>query len=168
WSVALPFPNPLVHTYSHITRVNGAVIAVDIGWESDECWAALQAGLAAARLSVGDLTGVLITHVHPDHYGLVDRIRASTSAWIAMHPLERAQLGREEQDRPRHIEKMAHWLRVCPAPESEFEALRADTADLTQRMSLVQPDTELAHREAVSGTGGPMRAAHTLAHTPAH
>jgi glyoxylase-like metal-dependent hydrolase (beta-lactamase superfamily II) len=168
WSVALPFPNPLVHTFTHLTRVNGAVIAVDIGWESDECWEALELGMAAAGLTMGDLTGVLVTHVHPDHYGLVERVRANTSAWIAMHPLERAQLGQEAPDRQRHLEKMAHWLRVCGAPESEFEALRADADDLVKRMSLVQPDLDLADGQAVPGTDGSMLAVHTPGHTPGH
>jgi glyoxylase-like metal-dependent hydrolase (beta-lactamase superfamily II) len=168
WSVALPFPNPLVHTFTHLARVKDGVIAVDIGWESDECWAAFEAGMASAGLTLGDLTGVVVTHVHPDHYGLVERIRTQTSAWIAMHPLESAQLGTEERDRQRHLERMAQWLRVCGAPASEFEALRADADDLVKRMYLAQPDHVLPDGSAVPGTDGSIRAVHTPGHTPGH
>ena len=34
--------------------------------------------------------GVLVTHIHPDHYGLAGRIREASGAWVALHPADAA------------------------------------------------------------------------------
>ena len=168
WSVGLPFPNPLGFAFSYSVRVPDGVVAVDIGWDSDECWDAFVKGLSRAGACLDDLVGVVVTHVHPDHYGLAERIRESTGAWIALHPAERPQIAAVEHDRAQHIERMAQWLRRCGAPESEFEELRADAADIQSRISMIQPDHELVDGQAVPGTRGTMRAVHTPGHTPGH
>lgn len=60
-------------------------ILVDAGIGTDACWEALQAGLALHGLTVADLSRVVITHPHVDHYGLAARIVAQSDAdvWIA-------------------------------------------------------------------------------------
>ena len=46
---------------------------VDPGPDSDESWAALKDGLADHDLAPGDVERVLITHPHPDHFGMAHR-----------------------------------------------------------------------------------------------
>ncbi len=60
-------------------------ILVDAGIGTDACWEALQAGMALHGLTVADLSRVVITHPHVDHYGLAARIVAHSDAdvWIA-------------------------------------------------------------------------------------
>ena len=43
-------------------------------------------GLAAAGGSIADVRAVLVTHIHPDHYGLAGRVREASGAWIGLHP----------------------------------------------------------------------------------
>ena len=60
-------------------------VLVDTGLKSEASWTMLQAGLAAASLSVADLARVVITHPHVDHFGQVGMIAAYSDAeiWIA-------------------------------------------------------------------------------------
>jgi len=37
------------------------------------------------RTTVSDCYGVLVTHVHPDHHGLSERLREASNAWVALH-----------------------------------------------------------------------------------
>ncbi|GIK55594.1 MAG: MBL fold metallo-hydrolase [Chloroflexi bacterium] len=55
---------------------------VDTGVDSDDSWAALQAGLAAHGLAVADLQRVVITHAHVDHLGAAARLTAHGDAQI--------------------------------------------------------------------------------------
>lgn len=167
-AVALPFPNPLRFAFSYSIEVSGGVVVVDAGWNSDECWNAFVGGLAAAGVGVGDVVGVVATHIHPDHYGLVGRIREQSSAWIAVHPGETPRIARAEQDQVRTIEDMARWLQSAGAPVSEFEELRADTADLKAGIPTVVPDRLLVDGQAVPATDGAVIAVHTPGHTPGH
>jgi glyoxylase-like metal-dependent hydrolase (beta-lactamase superfamily II) len=57
-------------------------LLVDTGVDSDESWAALQAGLSAHGLAVADLQRVIITHAHVDHFGAAARLVAHSNAQI--------------------------------------------------------------------------------------
>jgi glyoxylase-like metal-dependent hydrolase (beta-lactamase superfamily II) len=63
---------------------------------------------------------------------------------------------------------MAQWLTDCGAPQSEFDALRADRADIESRISMVQPDHQLGDGQPVPDTDGALVALHTPGHTPGH
>jgi len=64
----LPLPTPF-----QVGRVNAYVAGrtvVDPGPDSDEARAALHEGLADLGLAPADIEQVLVTHPHPDHFGL--------------------------------------------------------------------------------------------------
>ncbi|MFN2124968.1 MAG: MBL fold metallo-hydrolase [Candidatus Promineifilaceae bacterium] len=60
-------------------------VLVDTGLKSDEAWLALENGLAQHGLTVSDLSRVIITHAHVDHYGQAGAITANSAAdvWIS-------------------------------------------------------------------------------------
>ena len=49
---------------------------------------ALESGLAVVGCAVSEVQGVMVTHIHPDHYGLAGRIREASGAWISLHPAD--------------------------------------------------------------------------------
>lgn len=168
WSTALPFPSPLGFAFSYLVRVADGAIAVDIGWDSPKSWDAFLSGLSAAGVGLTDLVGVVVTHVHPDHYGLAKHIRQRTSAWIAMHPAERPKIAESDADRVRAVGDMVAWLQLAGAPDSEVDAFRAEERDFMFRISMVQPDLELVGGQPVPNTDRTLVAVHTPGHTPGH
>ncbi len=60
-------------------------ILIDTGIKRDESWQALEEGLAEHGLAVVDLSRVIITHAHVDHYGQAGAIAAGSDAdiWIS-------------------------------------------------------------------------------------
>src|SRR6266436_1856111 len=90
WSVPVPIPDsPLRYTLNYLIAAEGGLVIVDPGWDTDAGWNALAEGLKAAGASSADVTGIVVTHIHPDHHGLSARLRAASGAWVAMHPAER-------------------------------------------------------------------------------
>ncbi|MDG5777626.1 MBL fold metallo-hydrolase [Haloarculaceae archaeon H-GB1-1] len=59
---------------------------VDPGPESEEAWAALLAGLEAEDLTPSDLERVVVTHPHPDHFGLAARLSDAGADVLASRP----------------------------------------------------------------------------------
>ena len=167
WSVPLPFPNPLRYTLSYLVEVEAGLVLVDAGWDSDECWAALEDGLAAAGASLGDLTGVAITHIHPDHYGLAGRLREHTSAWIGMHPLEAERIPCNDDEIAAVLEDMVGWLQNLGAPPVEVQALRDHGPVIAATTPRLRPDRLLRDGEQVPGRPT-MTAVHTPGHTVGH
>lgn len=167
WSVPLPFPNPLRYTYAYLAEVRDGLVLVDAGWNSEACWTALVDGVAAAGAGLDDITGVVITHVHPDHYGLAGRIREHTSAWIGVHERETDRILRGNGEFAAVLQEMVEWLYACGAPEEEVQALRDDRERIAATTPTVHPDVLLHDGQQVPGAPS-MTAIHTPGHTPGH
>ncbi len=86
WSIPLPMDqpgNPFSLCYA-IAGSDGSLHLLDTGFDTDENWQLLSAGLAGFGRSVDEVASVFVTHLHPDHLGLSDRLRAASGADIGM------------------------------------------------------------------------------------
>ena len=170
WSVPVPIPdNPLRYTLCYLVTADDGLAVVDPGWNSDEGWAALLAGLSAAGASVGDVTGIIATHVHPDHHGLSGRLREESGAWVAMHPAERDGLPQRLQRRDAEPESLVRgWLGRCGAPDGEIRELTASFGHRRENMTMPLPDVLLEDGDLAPLGGRRLRAVWTPGHTPGH
>ncbi|MCO1656997.1 MBL fold metallo-hydrolase [Pseudonocardia humida] len=186
WSVPVPIPdNPLRYTLSYLVPGDTGLVVVDPGWESDEGWAALTAGLAAAGAGAGDVVGVVATHIHPDHHGLTARLRAASGAWVAMHPAEAETLparqaaafraGQGDGERPQGVAGAGGWLtHVCGAPAETVDEIMSafldrDAADGVPGFgAMAEPDVLLSDGDLAPLPGRRLRAVWTPGHTPGH
>ena len=69
---------------------NNECLLVDTGWNTNEAFESLKKQLAEIGLRFEDISQIVVTHVHPDHYGLAGRLKQLSSARIAFHYLEKA------------------------------------------------------------------------------
>ncbi|MBU2666191.1 MBL fold metallo-hydrolase [Actinoplanes bogorensis] len=161
WSIPVPIPdNPLRYTlaYAFESRDDG-VLLVDPGWDSPEGRAALTAGLR----DLGPVTGIVLTHVHPDHHGLSGWLRERSGAWIGMHPAEAAWLpARRWRDQPPGFSE--RWLRRHGAPED----LRLTQDRLDSLYAMAEPDRAIDDGDRLPLAGREVRAVWTPGHTPGH
>jgi glyoxylase-like metal-dependent hydrolase (beta-lactamase superfamily II) len=168
WATALPFPSPLTFSFSYLIESASGLIVVDLGCDTDESWERFLQGLTKVGKSLHDIRGAVITHIHPDHYGLAGRLKQHTDAWIAVHPGELSALVPDERGALRRIDEMAAWLRQCGVPTTELDELRRESAGLVAALSRVRPDVNLADGVPVAGTDGSLVSVHTPGHTPGH
>src|SRR4051795_7568444 len=77
--------NPIGWTQTYLLESSDGPYLVDTGWNHDDAWADLVSGLVACGTSVEEVRGVLVTHHHPDHLGLVGRVRDASGCWVGMH-----------------------------------------------------------------------------------
>ena len=90
--VALPIGvNAVDSVNMHVLADGAGVTLVDCGvWRPDlpdGGLAAVEGGLEAAGYALRDVTRILVTHAHIDHYGLAGRLMELTGAELAMHTL---------------------------------------------------------------------------------
>jgi glyoxylase-like metal-dependent hydrolase (beta-lactamase superfamily II) len=177
WSVPVPIPNnPLRYTLSYLIPGDEALVVVDPGWDCEEGWDALLAGLTAAGAAPSDVTGIVATHVHPDHHGLSGRLREASGAWVAMHPAERDTLpSRIMAGDPETAMQLgpARWLQMAGAPQAVTDALaeafRSNDDGVRPPMdNMAEPDVLLEDGDLVPLPGRRLRAVWTPGHTPGH
>jgi len=170
WSVPVPIPNsPLRYTLSYVFTGEHDVLVVDPGWDSDITWAALTNGLQVAGATAADVTGIVVTHVHPDHHGLSGRLQQASGAWIAMHPAERDSL-------PSRIWKFLDgepdtnltWLQQSGVPEATAIELTASRESMQPFFEMAEPDVLLDDGDLLPFPDARIRAVWTPGHTPGH
>jgi glyoxylase-like metal-dependent hydrolase (beta-lactamase superfamily II) len=169
WSIPVPLPLPnLRYVLVYAFELPDGIGLVDAGWDSDEGWDALVAGLAAAGASAGDVRGVLITHIHPDHHGLAARLRDTSGAWVGMHPAEAGTLPARFGELEAILDGARAELRRLGAPPDEIERTAVTRGQLEFLFRLAEPDRTIADGERVPFKGWDLRAVHTPGHTAGH
>jgi glyoxylase-like metal-dependent hydrolase (beta-lactamase superfamily II) len=169
WSVPVPIPgHPLRYTLSYaFTSDDAGAVIVDPGWDSADSRQALTAGLAAAGVTLRDVAGVVVTHIHPDHHGLSGWVREASGAWIAMHAAEAktlpARLARE-----REPGSDPDWLRGQGVPGEDVPAMIMDPSRMTSVLDMPEPDWFVADGDRLPIGGREVRAIWTPGHTPGH
>ena len=171
WSIPVPMPdNPLRYVTAYVFALDGGGLGmVDTGWDSDDAWASLQAGLTAIGGDVRDVRGVLVTHMHGDHNGLSGRVREASGAWVAMHPADAAIVrGMSDVDVEQFIRDQMAFM-VSLGADAETAASDAPTPErLAGLRRQAVPDRLLEDGEVADFPGWSLRAVHTPGHTPGH
>jgi len=93
-SIDLHFQNKKQAITSYLIKKDDAVILIESGPAST--LSTLQTALTAEGLSLGDITHVLLTHIHLDHAGAAGQL-AQLGAQIYVHPLGAPHLIRPEK-----------------------------------------------------------------------
>jgi glyoxylase-like metal-dependent hydrolase (beta-lactamase superfamily II) len=170
WSIPVPIPNnPLRYVSSYAFGTGAGLVLLDTGWNADESWQALVAGLASIGASLPDVRGVLVSHMHFDHVGLAGRVRAASGAWVAMHPADRAVLaGPRMHDPADAAAQEAAFLRSLGACAAEAAEAVGPAGRYAAFLRTALPDRELHDGDLADVPGWRLRAVHTPGHTPGH
>ncbi len=139
----------LTHVNVYLIKGNKGYLLVDSGWNTDESFSTFHNYLLKHDIGFQDIKQILVTHVHPDHYGMAGRIKQLSGAKIMMHHIEKDYI------RPRYID-MSELLNLTDkqllangAPEKEREVLRDATLGLENFIVPTPPDTILHDGETI-------------------
>ena len=170
WSVPVPIPdNPLRYVLVYALELDGDGVAiVDAGWDTDEAWGALTSGLATAGGSISDVRAVLVTHIHPDHYGLAGRVREASGAWIGLHPADAVMLDARYGDTDALLDAMFHVLADSGVPEAKLPDLAFASMVMKSMVTMAEPDVLFEDGQVVELPGWPLRTVWTPGHSPGH
>lgn len=169
WSIPVPLPNnSLRYVFVYAFETDAGAYIVDAGWNTDEAYAALDAGLAHAGYSMGDVRGVLVTHIHPDHYGLASRVREASGAWIALHPADAALIRARYDDPSELLERVSVMMRRFGAPADEVATLSRAAMPVMPFVTSAQPDVLFEDGDHPELPGWDLTAIWTPGHSPGH
>jgi glyoxylase-like metal-dependent hydrolase (beta-lactamase superfamily II) len=169
WSVPVPIPNnPLRYVLVYALELDSGVALVDAGWPTDDAWDALNAGLIEAGGSVGDVQAVVVTHLHPDHYGLAGRVREASGAWVGLHPADAKLLDSRYHDTDGLIERMRELLEMSGVPKDKLPDLNMASMEIKSTLNVALPDKLIEDHEMLDLPGWDFRAVWTPGHSPGH
>ena len=169
WSVPVPIPNnPLRYVLVYAFETDRGPYLVDAGWNTDDAYETLVSGLSQAGFGIKDVQGVIVTHIHPDHYGLAGRIREASGAWVALHPADAGLIEERYEEPAVLIEKMGAMLRRDGAPAEEIESLQNASMPVRPWVWAVTPDVLVEDGDHPDVPGWDLTAIWTPGHSPGH
>lgn len=169
WVTAVPIPqSPLGYTLVYALESRGGLVMIDAGLHTPEGMPALSAGLDAMGAALTDVRGVVVTHFHPDHYGLAPLVREASGAWIGLHHADAAMLGGHDGNLDDFLGRVVAWMREAGAPDDAVDDVRATFVDFRNLMAPGHPDRLLSDGDLIDCPGWELRALHTPGHSPGH
>ena len=72
----VPIPdNPLGYLNSYLIEGENGWLMIDTGWYTADAFSCLQTGLEDLGVTLTDISAMVVTHVHADHFGLAGKIK---------------------------------------------------------------------------------------------
>jgi glyoxylase-like metal-dependent hydrolase (beta-lactamase superfamily II) len=148
-----------------IEDARGSLHLIDPGWLSAENWESLGRACAASGHRVDDIASVVVTHLHPDHIGMADRVRTATGAAVVLH--EREQVALDEMAGRAPAESPEHRFDEWGVPAARLAEL--DVTAGRPPMDVPNPaDVLVTDGALLDIPGRTIRVVLTPGHTPGH
>ncbi|MGH2755313.1 MAG: MBL fold metallo-hydrolase [Actinomycetota bacterium] len=170
-TLPLPFPG-LDEVNAYLLADGGAVTLVDTGLylvdeETDHGWHHVVAALAACDRAPQDISRLIITHTHIDHYGMAGRLKEETGCEIWIQAEGAGELD-HYRDPGRYAEELRATYKDHGIEPDELEELTKYEDWRHFVHSVVEADRWLEGHEEVSIGGRDWSFVHTPGHALSH
>jgi glyoxylase-like metal-dependent hydrolase (beta-lactamase superfamily II) len=147
----IPLPDsPLGTVNVYAVVADDGVRLVDCGWNTPQAYETIARELATLGGGIDAVVEILITHIHPDHFGLAERLATESGASVSMHRVEATYVGARYGEVHALLGEMEEWLRVHGVPDDELEAMTEASLGLLKRVGTRRPDVILEGGEVLA------------------
>jgi glyoxylase-like metal-dependent hydrolase (beta-lactamase superfamily II) len=159
--------NPLRSINGYVLKGDDGYILVDCGWDTPDVLEALQAGLRNLRIGLEDVRTLVVTHRHPDHYGLAGTLLGLGQMRLLMHRLDWVFIQTHLTDMQQYDRDVTAWLarNGFDGPRSAINERRLESLG---RVRIVAPHQELADGDSIAIAGSACSVVWTPGHTLGH
>ncbi|MBI2861099.1 MAG: MBL fold metallo-hydrolase [Chloroflexi bacterium] len=167
----LPLPIPdtsLTHVNVYLVRGDDGYLMVDAGWNTNQALESLEAQLAGLGLVFEDIAQIVVTHIHPDHYGLAGRLKQFSGAQLLMHRVDSDLIDSRYVHVDTLLGQLARWLSSHGVPASELPELQKASVGMIQYVAPTYPDVTLQGGETLPMGAFNLRVLPTPGHSPGH
>jgi glyoxylase-like metal-dependent hydrolase (beta-lactamase superfamily II) len=133
YQIRLPIPiRSLDYVFSYLAVDGNDNLLIDSGWPGEESCESLESSLSDLGLSSSKIRRLVISHLHPDHFGLASLIQEhSPGCKVFMHRADAAGILKSQADFDRFIDELHSWLGTHGTPDSLLvEMLKASRETL--------------------------------------
>ncbi|MCS7002868.1 MAG: MBL fold metallo-hydrolase [Dehalococcoidia bacterium] len=160
--------NPNQWVFAYLIVGDGEAALVDAGWASPHAFTELKDQVEEAGVRLRDIRTVVLTHLHPDHFGLAGRVKAETDAQILIHELEKPFVETRYRSYSKLLDELADWLLSYGAPEHEMPEMQTASVRTRRYVQEVDPDDVIVGGELLKLAGQDWEVIWTPGHTRGH
>lgn len=167
----LPLPDKdilLGYVNVYLVQGNNGYLLIDTGWNTEEAFTSLNKQLAELGISFEDIAQIVVTHIHPDHYGLAGRLKQLSHAQLYLHELERDIIKSRYLDMDNLLQQMEQRLHINGVPPDELPMLQTASVRMAKFVAPTLPDITLYGDETISTGLFSFKVLWTPGHSPGH
>jgi glyoxylase-like metal-dependent hydrolase (beta-lactamase superfamily II) len=161
-------PFELRHVNVYLLQDGDGFTLIDTGLQTGESRQTLHQKLAGLKVAVERINRILITHIHPDHFGLAAELREQAGAELVIHRLEVALMEPRYARAEDLVHDVAEWLRTNGVPPAEAEFVKSASMAAREFVKVVEPDVLLEGAERLAIDGSELEVVWTPGHSPGH
>ncbi len=165
--IELPLPFTLGSINVYLVRLADGYLLIDCGMDTEACFEALARAVEAAGAGWRDITEILLTHVHPDHMGLAQRLIELTGARLSIHAHD-AEFLRELTQTERYLAWADGVMREAGVREEVIAKIRGSSNEIHKHFHSLKPDRVLKGGEKIVTAVGELEVLWTPGHSPGH
>jgi len=160
----IPFEDGLVNVFLFPDGKEADLL--DCGMNSEESLEAIHAALR--QLGTTRLRRLVVTHIHPDHYGAAGALAGEGMADLYIHRLEVPLVHPRYVELEHLVEQVRTYLLVNGVTGDEAEVLSNSQRALSQVVKTAEPSVELDGAELLEMGRHRLRVEWTPGHSPGH
>ena len=160
----IPFEDGLVNVFLFTDGAEADLL--DCGMNAEDSLDAIRQALD--HLGARRLRRLLVTHIHPDHYGAAGVLAGPGRADLYIHRLEVPLVHPRYVELEQLVEQVRAYLLVNGVPDDEADALSNSQRALSQVVKTAEPSVQLDGAELVEMGRHRLRVEWTPGHSPGH
>lgn len=169
YQIRLPFPQNIEgYTNAYVIEGEKGNILVDSGWDWPGALWAFREGMRMDSLKFQDINWIVITHTHPDHYGLAGKLKDLCGAKVAMHSLEAELIDSRYETSVALLNKMSEELNKNGVPKEELTDMQNASLWMRKFVFPCQPEIILDEGDKISNGTFEFEILCTPGHSPGH
>jgi glyoxylase-like metal-dependent hydrolase (beta-lactamase superfamily II) len=141
---------------------------LDCGIQTDASVALVHAAIREVGGPDAKLRRLVITHIHPDHFGAAGALKDATGAELFMHRLEVPMVHPRYLELEQLIAEVGQNLRLNGVPEPDVSSLQNASRAMREFVRPGEPDVQLDGAETLELGGRRLRVEWTPGHSPGH
>jgi len=162
----IPWEDEFVNCYLFS---RGAIVdLVDCGIQSDDSIALIRRAVEAVGGPGARLRRLVITHIHPDHYGAAGVLARDHGVEVYLHRLEVPLVHPRYLELEQLIAEVGRWLRINGAPEKVANSLMNASRSLRDFVTPADPVVQLDGAETLELGQREVVVEWTPGHSPGH
>jgi hypothetical protein len=128
---------------------------IDCGMSAEESFALIRAAVAELAGPRGRLRWLVVTHIHPDHYGGAGEMTERDGAVLFLHRLEVPMVHPRYLEIDQLVEEVGRYLQVHGVPEAEVEGMKNASRGMRDWVRpATRPCSSTVRRPSRWGAGG--------------
>jgi len=152
----------------YLIEGNKGNLLIDTGWDTPVAYATLNNELNKYGFECKDITNIVSTHIHPDHYGLAGKIKQLSGAEIALGEIDAKLFDARYINVDKLVEQIVQFLYSNGVPRDEASELGEASMPALQFVVPTSPDVKLKAGKKISIDPFEFKVLSTPGHSPGH